>query len=130
MEPTTIYAVSDDGMVKVEWVDLGEGYYGDFDDDDPTDEPLLRFDAYVRWTGTDADERRSLEWIWDDPEWGIKSDGSYCTNVPTVTDDETLEMLAGVIANRLAESLDNGGWKRTAESMSWATPAWLDTVDA
>lgn len=55
------YAISKDGMVKVEWTDLGEGLSGDYDPSDPEDISLLRYDAWVRITGTDEDERRGLE---------------------------------------------------------------------
>ena len=33
------------GDRKVEWVDIGEGWNGDYDPDDPDDTALLRFDV-------------------------------------------------------------------------------------
>jgi hypothetical protein len=36
------------GDVCVSWVELGEGYNGDYDEEDPEDVELLRFDVLVR----------------------------------------------------------------------------------
>jgi len=38
------------GKVIIEWVELGEGWSGDYNSDDPEDEELLRFDAYIETT--------------------------------------------------------------------------------
>ena len=119
-----MHAISDNGMVKVEWTDLGEGLSGDYDPSDPTDEHLLRYDAWVRVTGTEADEQRSLE-FYDGDEWGYKADGSYCTMTNANTHGPVLIELAKIIANELANSLDNGTWKSTAASMSYANPDWV-----
>jgi hypothetical protein len=116
-------AISHDGMVKVEWTDLGEGLCGDYNPDDPTDEALLRYDAWVKITGTSMDEIRGLE-FYEGDEWGYKPDGSYCTMTPVDTHGPVLEKLAQIIADHLADNLDNGGWKREAESMSYANPDW------
>ncbi len=52
--------------VKVEWVNLDEGWNGDYNPDDPTDENPLRFDVYILRNG----------------EWEAKVDASYCTQFP------------------------------------------------
>ena len=122
-------AISDDGMVKVEWTDLGEGMCGDYNPDDPDDVALLRFDAWVRVTGTNMDEIRGLENAYKGDKWGYKSNGSYCTLTPVETHGPVLERLAQIIANELANNLDNGGWKSTAERMSYASPEWVRTAD-
>lgn len=36
------------GLVKIDWVELGEGFDGDYDEDDPDDVELLRFDVFVK----------------------------------------------------------------------------------
>lgn len=122
------YAISNDGMIKVEWTDLGEGYSGEYDPSDATDEPLLRFDAWVKVTGTDMDEQRGLE-FYDGDEWGYKPNGSYCTLTNANTHGPLLVRLAQLIANELAENLDNGFWKSTAEAMSHANPDWVRQAD-
>lgn len=118
-------AISDDGMVKVEWTDLGEGTCGDYNPDDPEDIALLRYDAWVRVTGTNMDEIRGLENNYEGDEWGYKENGSYCTLTPVDTHGPVLERLAQIIANELANNLDNGGWKSTAERMSYVSPDWV-----
>ena len=120
------HAISDNGMVKVEWTNLGEGRCGDFDPTDPDDINYLRYDAWVRVTGTSMDEIRGLENNYEDDEWAYKADGSYCTLTSTDTHGPVLMALAKLIANELADSLDNGGWKRRAEEMSYAEPKWVD----
>jgi hypothetical protein len=40
-------------QVKVEWSDLGEGICGDYNEDDPNDVSLLRFDISVKTCDTD-----------------------------------------------------------------------------
>lgn len=119
----TIEAISHDGMVKVEWTDIGEGLCGDYDPDDPTDEPLLRFDAWVKVTGTSMDEIRGLEFSEGD-EWGYRENGSYCTMTNANTHGPVLVALAQLIADELADNLDNGGWKSTGERMSFVNPDW------
>lgn len=119
-----IEAISHDGMVKVEWTDLGEGLCGDYDPSDPTDEPLLRFDAWVKVTGTSMDEIRGLEFHEDD-EWGYRENGSYCTMTSANTHGPVLVALAQLIADELADNLDNGGWKSAGERMSYANPDWV-----
>lgn len=120
------HVISDDGMVKVEWTNIGEGYRGEYDLSDPEDVNLLRYDAWVKITGTDMDEIRGLENNYDEDEWAYKPNGSYCTLTPADTHGPILIALAKLIANELADNLDNGGWKRRAEEMSHAQPKWLD----
>lgn len=103
--------VSEDGMVMVEWVDLGEGWCGDYNPDDPDDDALLRFDSFVK----------------DGLSWEPLDDGSYCTQVPVETDDETLRKLARIVVEELADSYSAcGGVKKAGERMSWISPRWLD----
>lgn len=121
----TVNAVSKNGMVKVEWVDLGEGKCGDYDPTDPDDVALLRWDAYVKWTGTPMDEIRGLEPEFD-TGWAYCDHSSFCTLTEAGTDEVVLFDLAQLIADELADNLDNGGWKSCAEEMSYAHPGWLD----
>ena len=52
--------------VKVEWVNMDEGWNGDYNEKDPNDENLLRFDVSVLRDG----------------RWEEKEDASYCTAFP------------------------------------------------
>lgn len=103
----------DNGQVTIDriavcWEDLGEGFGGDYDPEDPDDERLLRFALEVRHAG-------SGEW---DPQW---SDG-YCTSVGADADEQTR---AGGLAHiarlvRLA-AVTGQGTSTAAANASWIT---------
>lgn len=98
--------------VKVEWVELGEGWNGDYDSDDPEDEELLRFDVYVLIDG----------------EWEMKDDASYCTRFPANATPEQrrkgLEILLNEFHDALSSDVDISV-KRLGEEMSWIGLNWL-----
>jgi hypothetical protein len=73
------------GNVKIEWVNLGEGFDGDYDPENPDDRNLLRFEVY---------RNEGIEWV-------AIEDGSYCTLVDAIYDDVS----AHGKAKRLCESL-------------------------
>lgn len=94
------------GNVKVTLTDIGEGYNGDYDPEDPEDAPLLRFDVY-RWDGID---------------WEAVEDASYCTAIPVTTPRERLVELAAVIMDAVHDDVVAGiSVKKTGESLSWLT---------
>ena len=49
------------GVVKIEWVNLGEGYDGDYDPENPDDVNLLRFDVSKKVNGewTEAPQQQT-----------------------------------------------------------------------
>jgi hypothetical protein len=57
--------------VKIELVDLAEGYNGDYNSEDETDQRLIRFDVY----DMDNDDHYN-------PEWEPRDGHSYCTTLP------------------------------------------------
>jgi hypothetical protein len=88
--------------VVLEW-DCGEGICGDYNEEDPNDVPLLRFD--VMFKGEQADN------------------GSYCTQLQ-VTDKRPLLKKAVKLILNVAEKYfgDEGslsGFKRSMEELSW-----------
>lgn len=110
-----ITAISENQLVKVEWTYIGEGVCGDFDETDPNDIALMRYDAYVSAGYDDGEGGEET----DDPDWLIPRNYSFCTRVPYDTPPEDLQRLAEIIADRLGEALPGGHWKSTAEEMSW-----------
>ena len=69
------------GGRKGEWIDIGEGWSGDYNPDDPTDTPLLRFDVL---------ELTKVEGLFSDSpelEWEVLDDASYCTQMPADTSE-------------------------------------------
>lgn len=94
------------GNVLVEFVDLGEGWVGDYDPDDPYDESLLRFDVSLV-------DPSNMSYIPVD-------DASYCTRIPVDTDVETLSTLLGIIMGEVYEPLQEGhSIKKICERLSW-----------
>lgn len=106
--PTVI--TSDDGNIKVEWEYIGEGWYGDFDPTDPTDEPLLRFSVQTLEEG----------------EWEYAHDASYCTMNQIDTDEKDLIEIGRLIVERFAECVEEGrSWKGEMEIAShWFPNEW------
>ena len=90
--------------VKVEFVDIGEGINGMFNENDPNDKPLLRF--YVS------------KFI--DGEWQNVDSASYCTQVRNDTSKTKLIKLLDIIMNRVYDKVvDGDGIKKICEELSW-----------
>lgn len=98
--------------VKVEWVNMDEGWNGDYNSDDPADQNLLRFDVSILRDGA----------------WEGKEDASYCTQFPaTATFAEKqagLVKLSREYADALSSDLDVSV-KKLGERLSWIS---LDDV--
>ena len=99
--------IRDNTRVDLEWI--GEGYSGEYDEDDPLDEKLMRFDVF----------RRESE----DAEWEEVPDSSYCTQLPDSLSDE----LKQKALERIMDDVYGytGSIKRRCEELSWISPEWL-----
>jgi hypothetical protein len=90
--------------VRIDWVNLGEGNSGDYDENDPNDVNLLRFDV-SRFDGN---------------EWVEVPDGSYCTQMPASSPHQTLKVGLKIIMDTIYDDVANHGKaKRLCESLSW-----------
>jgi hypothetical protein len=92
--------------VKVCWINLGEGVCGDYDEEDPDDINLLRYDVYVN----------------DGDYWEAVDDASYCTNVSADTDNDELLRLLNILLNEFYNALHDDtsvSVKKLGERMSW-----------
>lgn len=96
---------SDFGALAVELEDIGEGYSGDYDPNDPRDEPLIRFT------------------VWLDGE--LVPQGSYCTLLPATLNTEQLKKAAKIIFDAAHESLLDDSFGRKMQEISWIGPDWL-----
>lgn len=98
--------------VKVEWVNLDEGWNGDYNTNDPTDENLLRFDVSVLRDG----------------KWEEKDDASYCTQFPATASLEdkcnALRILGREYDDALSSDIDVSV-KKLGERLSYISPASL-----
>lgn len=91
--------------VKICWINIGEGINGDYDENNPEDINLLRFDVYVL----------------EDGDWIAVDDASYCTNVPSNTGKEELEKLLETLMNEFYNVLHDdihASVKKLGERMS------------
>jgi len=102
------YEIKGEVRVNIGWI--GEGWCGDFDEDDPDDEPLLRFDVHDLKYPKDMEEEET----W----WNCRSrqDNSYCTQLPAWTPIERLQEICKAIAESVA---GEEHWKRRLEEWSW-----------
>ena len=93
------------GNVKVELENIGEGWSGDYDPDDPDDEPLLRFTVSKK----DADG-----------EWQQVDDASYCTQIRADTPEPRLREILNYLMDEVGDSVESGSSiKRRCEWLSW-----------
>lgn len=95
--------------VRIDWVNLGEGYDGDYDPENPDDVNLLRFDVFKFDTKTN--------------EWTEVEDGSYCTQIPANADHATLRRILTSFMNEIYDEVTSqyGKAKRTCEMLSWTS---------
>ena len=99
---------AEDNVIRVELCDVGEGYEGDYDPDDPEDCALLRFYVYV-----------------NDPEtgWREVEDSSYCTTLKVDDARDYLEKKITILFNEFrnvsTHILSGGSVKKLAETLSW-----------
>jgi hypothetical protein len=92
------------GNVRIDWVNLGEGFDGDYDPENADDVNLLRFDVYRH----------------DGADWVEVSDGSYCTQVPAHTDHVTLRRILTSFMDYIHDDIKSvGKSKRKCEQLSW-----------
>jgi hypothetical protein len=101
----------DSGNSRITWEAIGEGWTGDFNPSDPTDEELLRF--YVQWL-----DPKYKEWI--DAEHG-----SYCTAFSAKATPEQRCKALEWMARQLEGVREDGNFKRTCERLSWVS---LETI--
>lgn len=124
--------VSDNGIVKVvlEWI--GEGACGDYDANDPGDEPLLRFSVYRKYEPGERmevfyldDTTPVLHCNADDLGWRPVTDGSYCTQLNANLPQEKLQQAAKHILSQVESDVtEQHRCKRLMEELSW-----LDETD-
>lgn len=109
--------------VKVKWVDLGEGWCGEYSPDDPDDEELLRFDVFFWEPSEDGwDEYNGKTGNWGDP-----GDASYCTRFPyNSTLEEQQKGLQIIMANVYDPLMSGYSIKKMCEELSWIGLDWLE----
>lgn len=120
------WLVSDNGLFRARWTDLGEGLSGEYDPENDQDEPRLRVDVQV----SDGDHYAADEDAWlfegDSDGWFTCHDGSTCTdvNTDTVTPEQRYRLLRSLLVdlNGHTESI-----KRIMDKFSWVRADTADT---
>ena len=103
-EETPVSIIGD--VVRADWYRAGEGYWGDYNPNNPNDRELLRFDIYKNVNG----------------EWEEVDDASYCTNVTADTDIDRLVTLLKTIYHEYDNVLScdpDASVKNLGEALSW-----------
>lgn len=99
------------GNVRVTLDDIGEGWNGDYNEDDPDDESLFRFTTYTRESA--------------DSEWEEVNDASYCTQLPTDLPAPQVRVALNALMDEFYSPLANdreASVTGAAEKMSWIKP--------
>ena len=92
---------------RVTWEWIGEGWSGDYNEDDINDLPLLRFSCDRKIDG----------------QWEQMEDASYCTRMPISTPIQTLARAAAIIL----EAIEDVCYKKRLEELSWLEPLDFNT---
>ena len=97
--------------VKIEWSNIGEGLFGEYNEDNPEDVNVLRF-----YTATQNEAG----------EWVDYEDGSFCTDFPaTATDQEQLDALSLLMDSFYDIVVEGRSLKATAADKSWISLSWV-----
>jgi hypothetical protein len=103
------------GDLKVAFMNIGEGWSGDYDPSDPEDNNLLR--VYISLRGGEAGY----------PEWDEVEDGSICTSLPVETAPETRRRILEIVFAQ-AEVAVSREEKRISrhvmDELSYVNPEW------
>jgi hypothetical protein len=130
-----ITLISEDGRVKVvlEWI--GEGNDGDYQEDDPEDEPLLRFSVYRHYEPGEnleedqyfLDDWNDVGWCEGDDGWRPVSDGSYCTALAATLPRADLLMAAKhILATIEGDISSRHRCKGLMEELSWLSAGTIE----
>jgi len=94
------------GNVRIDLEWIGEGWSGDYDPDEPLDDPLLRFSVY----------RQD-----DNGEWQEVDDASYCTRlVGDKLTAEDADLIFDYMFQQIGTTLSEASSiKRICERLSW-----------
>ncbi len=107
--PQTEILAIQNRRLKVGWVNLGEGSWGDYNKNDPKDVIYLRFDVYCRNNPSE--------------EWQVVNNASYCTSMPADTDLKVLQEKTQIIFDKynlfIDDILNEGSVKKLGEELSW-----------
>jgi len=115
--------IHENELVRVTLEYIGEGNYGDYHEDDPTDERLLRFSVYQWQDDEEMDGGGYYREI---------DDASYCTQIPESVGLPIQAKALGIIMEQVYDLIQAGqSIKKVCERLSWldAKCHWMDDPD-
>lgn len=99
------YELIDNGVVVELHDETGEGWFGDYDQEDSEDEPLLRFDISLL---DESGDRIPVD------------NGSYCTALSARSNPAVVDKALKLIMNEVRDAvLEGSSIKKTCEKLSW-----------
>ncbi len=118
-----------DDNVKVEWDDIGEGFSGDYDPNDPDDVELLRF-TVLYLSGSNKDDDSWPAYRPEDEVWEQVDDASYCTLVPRDTDEKILLLMLKNLMMYVKDKVEaRESIKKECEWFSWIGPKDIEQLE-
>ena len=110
-DPETVLRAEDE-KIQVVFSNIGEGYCGDYNPEDPDDAELIRFDVYAK--GIEG---------FDEDKWEAVEDASYCTTIrvdtPITELIEKIKIVFNEYRNVYDHIIQGGSVKKLGESLSW-----------
>lgn len=95
-----------DDPFKIELTFEGEGYNGEYNENDPEDQRLLRFTIYK------TNDGNTYEQI---------DEGSYCTQITDNNDPELIEKVEKALMTIFRKAEELNSYKRILQTLSWLT---------
>ena len=112
--------------VKVVFEYIGEGYEGNYNQADPEDTKLLRFDVFAH----ESLNNPYAEHPTKDDGFGYMLDSSYCTHLPLNLPEDDINKALRVIMDEVkGEVIAGHSIKRICEHLSWLCPEDLIKKD-
>jgi hypothetical protein len=108
-EPKFTEMCLEHGQYRAVWEYIGEGAMGEYNRDDPQDEPFLRFTCYQRLPAFN-EIGEQVGW-----EWEQMTDASYCTYMPVDAPPALLAKALGLVLEALHA---NKSYKKVLEALS------------
>ncbi len=99
--------------VMIELINIGEGMIGDYNENNPEDTNLLRFDVYTNASRTSDP---------DDENW--ESIDSWCTLLPATMSEEKITKALDVLFNEFYDALKDDlttSIRRLGDNLSWTS---------
>jgi hypothetical protein len=125
VDRTLVQVIDYERGIRVEWEWIGEGYTGDYNENDPGDKPLLRFTVWTKSTHFSPEDKAFLR---TEDIWSQLDDGSYCTYMPLDTPIAKLVVGALIILEEVADNLETRNYKSILELLSWMGPEDINGI--